>query len=654
MNKKLLIWIFVMVVLVSSVSAQTLLAQDDNERNVASYEWGRATQLKELTQSIRFNNTGTVTSLEVFAKEVGDAGDSYRVSLEMNGSSVPSGTLVSPNATVSGDFSSFFDGTGNWYNFTFNGSFEVNASQDYWITWKVDSEVDGNYYFVGYDSGDTYPQGDNWRRQDGGAWISIGNDFNFKVWATGTPAPVADTINLTNPNPLNNSRFLVETIAFNVTGNFSDNVNVTLYINGEANETQEVSAGNDVFVNFTKTFDVGDFNYSFTANHTNESETTTTLYFEVDFPLLDNCSTYTTVASNFTLYNETSNTLINGSFNGYFEIASTDYNASFNLTWGDSWNFGVCIHPEYAEVTSNAQMEYGAEGFETRTYYFDDVTLNNQTSYISLYLTGGTSTVTFSVIDENSDAVSGAYISVLKYDFAKNSYTTSEVLRTDSQGDAVGNIVLSSVWYKFIITYNGEIYLETEPTKILTTTYNFQINLGSDYFDTYTVVDGISCTMEFDNASKCFTYTFSDPTGASNYGCVDVVRRGLNRDFLLNSSCETDSSATIVSCIAESVGANLYVATGYITKEGYTFTCATEDVGFGRDFERFGTEGILMTFLLTLTLIMIGIWNPIIAIMLMIIGIVASVLLKIFFLSWGVLVAFIIIGIITIYRMNRQ
>jgi len=51
---------------------------------------------------------------------------------------------------------------------------------------------------------------------------------------------------------------------------------------------------------------------------------------------------------------------------------------------------------------------------------------------------------------------------------------TIETLKTDEQGEALGNIVLDTAWYKFMVEYEGVTYLDTTPTKMTSTTRTLQ------------------------------------------------------------------------------------------------------------------------------------------------------------------------------------
>lgn len=559
------------------------------------------------------------------------------------------GTYLGVFATESASNYSFYDGgwdttqiarTIGWHNFTYY----INDS---YIEAYIDSNlVHNTSYNQGFYKLKFWCESDNTMVDEILAWHGHPEDI-----PTGT-----SPINLSSPEPASGSEFYYPTINLNVTGNFSYSTNCSLYISSVLNETVTGLTGNDVFINFTKTFSDGAYSFFFGCidNETTADSATNTITINTSFSL-DNCSALQTRGFNFHIINITDESQMNFTGDGYLGIYSSLFNATryFNITWMDlNTTQGLCFSPSTVGFNLTGQVEFFA-GSITKTYYFWDAILNNATQTVEIQLGGDSTLVSFIVSDENDNPVENAYITILYYDYGTNTYKTSEILKTDSQGLAIGNVVLSTVWYKFIITYNGLIYLETTPTKIITDTYSFQISLGGDYFSAYNVISGVACEVTFNNVTKCFSYTFSDSSGTVSQGCLEITRRSINNDVLINSSCVSASSSTINLCINENVSIFNYIGQGKVTKDNYEFVCGEEITSFSIDYKIFGGEGIMMTFLLTLTLICVGIWSPLIAVALMVAAIIVSIVLGIFYLSWGVLIAFIILGVITLYRLNR-
>jgi len=369
---------------------------------------------------------------------------------------------------------------------------------------------------------------------------------------------------------------------------------------------------------------------------------------------IDNCSVFTTKAINYSIVNETSDALLIGSASANFKIwidSSSNYK-QVNLSWTDASTMGVCIQPASLNLTYYSQMEYIVDG-QTKTYYIDGANLDNVTNYINLYISDEAELVTFTVIDENDNTLSNIVINVLSYDLGTDSYKTTEVIKTDSNGKALANIVLDTQFYKFLLQSDGTVVLETEPTKITSTTQTFQINLGDDYLNTYTSVNDMTCSMEFHNASKAFTYTFSDSSNTEVYGCLEIVRSSLNAETVINTSCLSSAAGTINLYIDEAVSDYTYYARGLVTTEGETFICADSSVSFNDTYKKFGREGIMATFLLVIALVTIGLWNPVVAVLLATVSLIASVFMGFFFLTPAILITYVILAGLIMFRMKQ-
>jgi len=372
--------------------------------------------------------------------------------------------------------------------------------------------------------------------------------------------------------------------------------------------------------------------------------------------LIDNCTTYHMRAINFSVrYQDNESELVTADIDGYFEVWLTDETTvrPFNLTWRGGNDYGICISPNSSSYNVFGQVEFTAAGYNVGTYHFINTTFDNSTDIINLYVTNA-SLVTFHVSDQDDDDVADVYIHILKYDLPTNSYVVSEIIRTDTDGNALGLITLNTVWYKFLLVYEDEIKLETEPTKITASPRNFRINLLDDYFENFDETQGITTELSFTNSTKNFAYTFLNPAGSTVTACLGITRRSINGDTLVNDSCLTAASGTILLNIGENVGTNTYIGVGSITRDGDTFVTDTLSVNFDLGYKTYGISGLFVSFFIILTLVLIGVWNPAVSVLFMILGVVATHLLDFFHLDWQVLIAFIIVGIIALYRVSRR
>ena len=397
-------------------------------------------------------------------------------------------------------------------------------------------------------------------------------------------------------------------------------------------------------------------NWNFNVTHINSS----TLSLEHNDTQLviiigiDNCSTYSMMAVNITIRDESNNSPEIGFIDGYFQAWIDDIGEyrNFNLSWSGSSTYGICINPNSSTYIASAQMGYGAGGYETKTYYFINTSLNNVTDTLDLYLTLNTTVITLTVTDQNDNPVEDAYIYILSYDLPTDSYLTTEIVNTDFNGQALAEMIMYTQWYKFIIIYDGETVLETTETKILSTSLNFRINLLENYFTNYDIVQDITCSIGFNTVTNNFNYVFNDPSGNTVSATLIIKRVEPFSETIVNQSTLSSSGGTILLHVTPSN--HTFLATGSVLIDGVEYACG---IPYSHDFAStitdWGTEGLFLAVLIILVLVLVGIWNPIVAIFLMIIGVVFTVILGNFYLSIPILISFIVIGGVAMYRLNK-
>jgi len=371
---------------------------------------------------------------------------------------------------------------------------------------------------------------------------------------------------------------------------------------------------------------------------------------------IDNCSTFTTRAVNISLRDESNDSLVVGSINGYFEVWISSLAAfrAFNLTWRGNSTYGICINNASANYTTNSQMEYWNPTHDTKNYYMRNYTLDNVTDILDLYLTKNTTQVTLRVSDYDDDPIQDVYIHIQSYDLGTNSYKTTEIVRTDFQGRALAEMILYTQWYQFMLVYQGQTVLQTDATKLTSTTLNFQIDLGSNPVDTYNRVQNMVCSISFNNATNNFRMDFTNPSGLPILATLDVYNSTTYITNLLNSSSLTSASGTILINIGTPRN-ETYTGKGFVTINGNRYSCGNpQSVTFGADYLTWGLQGIFFTILVCIFLVCVGIWSPAISVLLLIIAIIITNLFGMFHLNTPYLITFIILGGITLYRLARS
>lgn len=381
-----------------------------------------------------------------------------------------------------------------------------------------------------------------------------------------------------------------------------------------------------------------------------------TLYQNVVGILIDNCSGFTISAVNFTMYDDQTNSLINSNLAGYFEIwINPTEKVYFNVSWEYATNHSLCIY-DGGSYNAYGQMEYKglSSDYSTKTYYIYNATFNNVTQFVNLYSTTNSTQIAFEVTDENDDAIIGAYVQVAKYDLTTNSYTINSILKTDTDGKDYAEMLLFSTWYKFFVYKDGVLLLETDPTKIITTSKKLRVILEGSSSGSYDALNSMTTSLTYNNVTKNFVYTFSNPTGLAKEFCLRVTRRVVASDVLVNNTCTTSTSGTLLVNIGAVPIDGIYLAYGTVSGSPTISSDLLEIDISDEAWKTYGKDGIFMTFFIKVSFAMIGIWNPIVAIALLVVADIVMFMMGIYQLSWSVMLIYIIMAAITIWKVNQK
>jgi len=453
-----------------------------------------------------------------------------------------------------------------------------------------------------------------------------------------------------------------QTFTLNITkdSDYITDANATLHYNGTDYTPTETTNGS--YFLFSKTLTMPSitnstnvtFNWTYTLvgneNITNRTNTYTQQIYNID---IDDCSTYSIVALNFSLIEESNNASIAGDMDFTFSLVQEGITINYSKSVTGINSTAFCIPTDEVSFTAQLQSEYTASAYDSFTYFAYNLAVTNATQYIYYYLTNGTTIVEFTVLDQSGNKIENAYIKVMKYNIGTGLYKTIEILKTDELGKTLGNIVLDTEWYKFIVEYNGITYLTTSATKLTSTTRTFTINLLSDFFDRFTdVIYNIYSTLNYTDATGNFAFTYSDPNGNYHRGCLKVTKESLAGQTLINETCVESTAATILVNVNSSGNINgTYTAVGYIMFSDM-YVLQTLSKTWGHLSDKFGKEGLFYVFFIVLTTVMVGIFSPKLAVILGVIGLVFSNILGFIFINAGWLVAIIIAAGLTLYRMR--
>jgi len=252
------------------------------------------------------------------------------------------------------------------------------------------------------------------------------------------------------------------------------NINATLFYN---NTGYFVGTNNDNFTtNVTAPSSAGNNPYYWLVNvdgvDFNLSEANQTV---VDFGL-DNCTTYSTEAINFSFYDEGNSSPIYVDVTGTINYTANGIARSYTISETTADTFSICISPNYEEFTGIYNLFYSAAIYPERRFYDNNVLYNNNSVHVNLYSLLETEGIyaRFQVVDSYGYPISSVQGTMKK--MISGSWTTVEQENTDDSGLATF-FVDPDTDYQFTFSKTG--YPSETVVLRPTTSEIYTITLGS-------------------------------------------------------------------------------------------------------------------------------------------------------------------------------
>lgn len=474
--------------------------------------------------------------------------------------------------------------------------------------------------------------------------------------------------NYTNPELENTItyHYLNTTTNMNASGNVS-NITATFTWNGTSYNFNSTN----VLANFSQGVYTGinvnaSQNYLFRWNWTLQYTDGTTESFDtgginqtINQLDLNNCSSGTP-SINLRLLSEQTNSSIVGNVDAAFWIytnASLKTNRNFNLS-GYS-NYTLCLNPGTATVQVDSIMRYYASGYTNRGYYLNNATINGTLQNIDLFLlddVNASNVLTYVFNKDTLYPLSYAYIKALRYYPSTNTYSTVEIERADEFGNTVLHLILYDVLYRFVIEDSDGNTLKITNAAVLTgNTLNIPVSTQNNWFETFETNNDIAYSLTFNGTTHVFTYTFDDTSNTVSRGCLKVLRRTTLTDTNLCSSCVASSAGSLSCNITSSWNqTGVFMATGDVMPSGtnVTYNLGTLTAENNQARAIFGDGGTFLGVILLVTITMAGLWNPAVAVVLALVGVIAGVMTGLFSMAYMSVITLVIVGFIIIFKMR--
>lgn len=416
-------------------------------------------------------------------------------------------------------------------------------------------------------------------------------------------------------------------------------------------------------------------NWRFYLSDNSLNSTTTTQQQTVYSLGFDNCTSFSNLLLNYTMYDEDAITLLNGTAtNGTIEVGLTATSlgnlsqvTNFSRTYNQTNNARVCVSSISSGFRIDAQARYYANNYVVEFYNIQNSTLSssNFPQHIGLYPLLSSRSQEFLVTykDINFLPVEDALITVTRKYVGEGIFRTVEAPLTNEDGQALVHLVLSDLLYTIIVSKNGDIlgtFDNIVPFCTNVATGDCSINLNS--FSTgispedFTTRNNLSFAWSLNKTTRTISNIFTTTDGSvATVNLTSIVFDNRGNNTACSTSLQT-SSGTIDCVIPASVGNTTIIARLY--KDGSYISQVIFSLGDETD-TGFGSTGIIMFLLLyiTIPLMMISSGGGIVIGAIM--GMIFGAMLNLF--DGGSIIGvtstviwFIIAGAIIIWKINKE
>lgn len=450
-------------------------------------------------------------------------------------------------------------------------------------------------------------------------------------------------------------------------------ISANFYYNGTSYLASKSVSGNEAI--FSKTLDIPLITSQAAQNHTFYWEFILTNdtgdYFfnstkynqTVDWLTFTRCNaTYPSVDAfvNYTVYNETNLTRTNFSMDAYFKYWLGDGSIFKNKTLDSESNESIMMCANLNKtlnIDAIVNIEY--PGFDERTYYFDDEAYTNATTEIWLYLLDGVgSDIIIQVRDSGLSPVKGYLIDIERFYPELNQYKKVIMEKTDIYGQFVANLVQNIVKYKFTFydTEGAKVKETGDMTIACRTTIcvlPFVIEDTTNDTERFYNISDYDWSFAFTNSTKTFTFTWNDVSGLSATNRLEVTRYLWNGTTTVCNTTSTDASG-VLTCNVGSSSASYQAQVFRKVGSGEWRRIGWLSETVGEESSIFDIEGLMWSFILLMTLMVLGYWYPPIGVTLYLVGFLVLSRLHLIYSNPLILIINLAIGVAFIWAFKRR
>jgi hypothetical protein len=367
-------------------------------------------------------------------------------------------------------------------------------------------------------------------------------------------------------------------------------------------------------------------------------------------------TTYLTLSNSLYLFifDEVANKLITDRTVTIDVINYLNESNTYTTTTGSTFQYGF--------TAGFYELNYRATNYTPRSYYTSIQGGDTQTLY--LYLLNDTEIeashqyVNYDSVDESAAPLPNSTIKMQRYMVSNSTWRTVEMSIANDQGQGFLFADLYDATYRFIVEYPFGT----------TRTISAQFKLdGRDLFFSSSLLDigltnyyesgDVATTITFSNATKIWTYSFNGASAEDvSAGRFLVTKLTTNaRTTICNTTVSASSGGMTCNLTAYATDDSTFFAQGFVTfaSDDTEYLVEATSMTITKNFLRYGLNGLYLSFIAVGTMAFIGIFSPVGAIIMAILGLIITTMMGLLYMSYTLLAGIIIVGLIYVYNMRQ-
>ena len=313
---------------------------------------------------------------------------------------------------------------------------------------------------------------------------------------------------------------------------------------------------------------------------------TTSNNLAVNSLAFDDCSAYTNVLYNFTMYDEHDLSMLSGAGDStnaslnlqMFSVSTGDEIANFSKSYTSTNPFKICMQNPLTSISDNkvnVQVQYKATGYVEEFYHIrgDVLTDTDMDTKIPLYSLINTSSQIFTIkyLDSSFTPVPNAVIQVQRLYVGEGISRTVEQPLTDSSGETLAHLELDDVVYTFTILVNNSVDAVFDNVFAVCQNPTFEdceiellaVDSFVDVFDFSTVGDLTFTGPSYDKNTRTISTNYNVRDGTTKTISLNVTLFDALGTTEVCSTSDTASAGTISCVVPTSFGNTTVIATLY-------------------------------------------------------------------------------------------